>query len=180
MKPLTLSRWVLMACVGAALTAFAGWSVKGEPEVGFTATGTVGLKFDGKTTKMVAKDDGKNTVITVLIKDLDTGIGLRNRHMSEDLESEKYPDISLSIPDESLKVLADGKPAEGEGKGTFTLHGKSKEITFKYKTACKGTVCDVDANGSINLKDYDVKVRSYMGVTVKPDVAIHAKFVLGQ
>ena len=180
MKPLALSRLVLMVCVGAALTAFAGWSVKGEPEVGFTATGTVGLKFDGKTTKMVAKDDGKNTVITVMIKDLDTGIGLRNRHMSEDLESEKFPEIALSIPDESLKALAEGKAAEGEGKGTFSLHGKSKEVTFKYKTACKAGVCDVDANGSINLKEYDVKVRSYMGVTVKPDVAIRAKFALGQ
>ncbi len=180
MKPFTMSRLVLLVCVGAALTAFAGWSLKAEPEVGFTATGTVGLKFDGKASKMTVKDDGKATVITVQIKDLDTGIGLRNRHMSEDLESEKYPEIALAIPDEALKVLADGKSAEGDGKGDFTLHGKTKEISFKYKTVCKAAVCDVDATGAINLKDYDVKVRSYLGVTVKPDVSIHAKFTLAQ
>ncbi len=173
-----LIRIVSLLCLVAGLSAFAGWSTKGEPKVGFTATGTVGLKFDGETSKISVKDDGKNVVVTVPLKEIDTGVGLRNKHMLEDLEAEKYPELSLSVPVDQLAVLEDGKTPEGEGKGTFSLHGQTKEGAFKYKASCKAGVCDIDATGSINLKDFGVKVRSYMGVTVKPDVAIRAKFSL--
>jgi polyisoprenoid-binding protein YceI len=171
---------MLVVSVGFALSAFAGWSVKGEPSVGFTATGTVGLKFDGTATKVAVKDDGTATTITVAIKDLETGIGLRNRHMAEDLESEKYPDIKLNLPNEALKALTDGKTLEGDGKGSMTLHGKTKDIAFKYKATCAAGSCDIDANGTISLADFDVKVRSYMGITVKPDVSIRAKLALAK
>ena len=53
-------------------------------------------------------------------------------------------------------------------------------IAFKHKTTCKASSCDVDATANLNLKDFDIKVRSYMGVTVKPDVTIRAKFSLSK
>lgn len=178
MNRLLFKRLVFIASATAAVTAYAGWSLTGDPSVSFSAVGTVGLKFEGKASKLSVKDDGTNTTLTVAIKDLDTNIGLRNKHMAQDLEAEKYPDISLTIADASLAVLQDGKALEGEGKGLLTLHGKSKDITFKYKASCKGGSCEVEAQGNLNVKDFDVKVRSYLGVTVKPDVGFRAKFVM--
>ncbi len=175
-----LKRLGFALAVCTAVSAFAGWSIKGDPSITFSATGTVGLKIEGNTTKVTVADDGKNVVVGTLLKDLDTGIGLRNRHMAEDIEAEKYPEVTLSIASDALKGLEDGKSVEGDGKGTLTLHGKSKEVAFKHKTTCKASSCDVDATANLNLKDFDIKVRSYMGVTVKPDVTIRAKFSLSK
>lgn len=180
MKHLALKRLALVVVCCTAVSALASWSLKGEPSITFIATGNVGLKIEGGTTKVAVKDDGKVVTVTVQLKDLDTGIGLRNRHMAEDMEAAKYPEVSLAVPIEALKVLEDGKSLEGEGKGTLTLHGKSKELPFKYKTVCKAGSCEVDANLGLNLKDFEVKVRSYLGVTVKPEVDIRAKFALAK
>lgn len=180
MKLLTLKRlgFVVVGC--SALTAFAGWSVKGEPSVNFTANGNIGLKIEGGTNKVTVKDDGKTVSVSISLKDLDTGVGLRNRHMQEDIEAEKYPDVTLAVPAEALKVLEGDKTSEGEAKGQLTLHNKTKEVPFKYKSVCKGGSCDIEANTNINFKDFDIKVRSYAGVTVKPDVAIRAKFSIAK
>ncbi len=180
MNSISLKRLIIGAGVCAALSAYAGWAIKGEPTVAFTAQGNIGLKFDGTTHKVGVTDDGKNVSVTISLKDLDTGVGLRNRHMQEDTEAEKFPDVTLAMPSEAIKALEDGKSPEGQGKGSLTLHGKTKEQAFAYKVVCKGGSCNIEANGTINLKDFDIKPRSYMGVTVKPDVAIRAAFTIAK
>lgn len=166
---------VAVAVVVIASVAFA-WSKGGEATVTFKATGPAGFKIDGKGTGLDVKDDGKALQVTVALKELDTGMGLRNKHMLEDLEAEKFPTVTLSVPLASLKVPDDGKSIEADGKGTFGMHGQTKELPFKYKASCKGGTCDIDATADLNMKDFGIKIRSYMGITVKNEVAIGAKF----
>lgn len=166
----------LTMLVGAA--AFAGWAKgDGATSASFSGTGPMGFKIDGKTKAVDVKDDGKVLSIVVNLKDLDTGISLRDRHMREKyLEVEKFPEAKLDVPVDSLKVPEDGKSLDGEGKGTFSVHGQSKEITFKYKATCKAGVCDVEGQADINYKDYGINVPSYMGVTVKPELVVKTTF----
>jgi YceI-like domain len=140
--------------------------------------GDAKAKIVGEASALNVKDDGKTISLTVPLKDIDTGMSLRNGHMREDLEADKFPDIVLTVPVDSLKGFEDGKSFDGESKGTIALHGKTKEVPFKFKVACKAAVCSVDGSADINLADYGVKVRSYLGVTVKPEVAIGAQFKL--
>lgn len=164
--------------VGAS--AFAGWA-KGDavPSASFSGTGPMGFKIDGKTKAVDVKDDGKTLSVIVNLKDLDTGITLRDKHMRDKyIEVEKFPEAKLDVPLDALKVPEDGKALDGEGKGTFSVHGQSKEIAFKYKATCKAGVCDVEGTADINYKDYGINVPSYMGITVKPELVVRTTFQL--
>jgi hypothetical protein len=52
-------------------------------EVSFTAVGPAGLKIVGSTTQISVKEDGSNVLVSVPLATVDTGIGLRNKHMKE-------------------------------------------------------------------------------------------------
>lgn len=166
-----------MAAVLATTSALAGWSKVGEGSAAFKGVGPAGFKIEGKTKSVDVKDDGKALTVTVSLKDLETGIELRDRHMREKyLEVDKHPDATLTVPLDAVKWPDDGKTSEGEAKGTFAVHGKSKEITFKYKvTNAQGTYA-VEGEAPINFKDFEVNVPSYMGITVKPDITVVSKF----
>jgi polyisoprenoid-binding protein YceI len=167
-----MKRLLAVSAVLVASFAFAGWTPQGESSVTFKAAGNIGMKFVGVSKKAAIKDDGTNLVITAKLADLDTDNGLRNKHMLEDLEADKFPECSLTVPVASLKEGA----TDAEGKGTFAIHGKTHEVTFKYTSKCTAGVCDVEGSAELNLKDYDIKIRSYLGVTVKSEVSIGSKF----
>lgn len=167
-------RLALLSSLVTASLAFAGWTQEGDGSATFDAKGTMGLKIHGVAKKVAVADDGKSLSVTVKIADVDTDNGLRNSHMAEDMEASKFPEISIAVPLEAVK-LEDG--ASGTAKGTFSIHGKTKEVPFKYAVSCKGA-CTVDGSADLNLGDFGVKIRSYLGVTVKPDISVGAKFTV--
>lgn len=170
-------RAVLTSSLLLAGVALGGWTKTGDGVASFKGVGPAGFKIEGKTRSVDVKDDGKTLTVVVGLKDLETGIDLRDKHMREKyLEVEKYPEATLAIPHDEVKWPEDGKSAEGSGKGTFAVHGKSKEITFKYKITNTGGTFSIDGEAPVNFKEYDVNVPSYMGITVKPDITVFAKF----
>lgn len=168
----SVSHSMLLWALVASGTALAGWTKAGEATARFKATGPAGFKIIGVSKTVEVADDGKALTVSVKLADLDTDNALRNRHMQEDLEAAKFPACALSVP---LDTLKEGV-TDFDGKGTFALHGKTKEVPFKYTAKCAGEVCDVEGSAELNLKDYEVKVRSYLGITVKPEVTVSAKF----
>ena len=96
-------------------------------------------RFEGKTGKIegkiVVNPDSLGDSITVHLEvdleSLDTGIGLRNKHMRENhLETKKYPKAVF----DGARVLrpasafGPGKQTTFDVEGTFTLHGVSRRI----------------------------------------------------
>jgi polyisoprenoid-binding protein YceI len=170
-------RAVLTASLVLAATAFAGWTKTGEGVASFKGVGPAGFKIEGKTKSVDVKDDGKAITVTVGLKDLETGIDLRDKHMREKyIDVEKYPEATLVVPLDQVKWPEDGKSGEGEAKGTFGMHGKTKEISFKYKISNTGGTYAIDGEAPVNFKEFDINVPSYMGITVKPDITVFAKF----
>ncbi len=146
------------------------------PQVTFTAVGPAGLKIEGKSNELSVSEDGTNVTIAVPLGNLKTGIDLRDKHMREKyLEVAKYPNAELSVPRASLKVPASGS-ASGAAQGTMKIHGKTKSVTFNYTASRSGAKFDVAGDVHVNINDYGIEVPSYLGVTVKPDVAITVKF----
>ncbi len=154
--------------------ALAGLVQEGAGSATFDAKGTLGLKIHGAASKLTVTDDGKNLVVTVKVADVDTDNSLRNKHLGEDMEAATYPDITLTVPLDGLKL----EGSSGTAKGTFAIHGKTREVSFKYASTAKDGVISVDGRADLNLSDYGVKIRSYLGVTVKPDITVAAKFAL--
>lgn len=167
-----------LALLAVSTAAQARLAVKETPAVDFFATGPGGLNMDGKTSDFTVQDDGKTATFTVALKNLNTGIALRDEHMKDKyLETSKYPDATLKVSRDQFKVPEIGKHSDGEAKGTFTLHGKSKDVTVKYKAKReKNGEIAADAKFAINLKDYEIAIPNYLGVTVKPDIDIQVKF----
>jgi len=177
--PPVFTRLTTLLTLLAATVALAGWTKTGDAVAGFSGKGPAGFKIDGTTKTVDVKDDGTNLTVTVSMKDLETGIGLRDRHMREKyIQVDKFPDATLVVPDASLKAPADGKSASGEGKGKFTVHGVTRDCTFKYDISCAGGTCKVKGTAPVNFNEHGIKVPSYMGITVKPDIEIRAEFQL--
>ena len=167
-----------VALVLIATPAFAKLSQKGDAQVDLFATGPRGLSIDGKTNDLAIADDGKKIVFTVPLKNLTTGIALRDQHMREKyLQVEKYPDATLEIARVDLKFPVAGKRADGEVKGTFTAHGVSKPVTVKYKAHReKDGTLGAEGKFKININDHGIDVPNYLGVTVRPDMDLQVKF----
>ncbi len=163
-------------------TALAGWTKTGDSVASFTGKGPAGFKIEGKTKSVDVKDDGRALTVVVGLKDLETGIDLRDKHMREKyLEVDTYgASATLTVPLNAVTWPEDGKTAESDEKnlpkGTFALHGKSKEIAFKYKITNSGGTYTVVGEAPINFNEYDVKVPSYLGITVKPDITVLTTF----
>jgi polyisoprenoid-binding protein YceI len=171
-------RLVLSFAMVVSSWAFAGWTQSGTGSVSFNAVGPAGFKINGKGEKLTVSDDGARLSVAVPLASLETGIDLRNKHMLEDLEAEKFPTATLEVALSALKFPADGETVSAEARGQFGLHGQTKETAFSYKATCKSGLCDVEATAGLNVKDFGVKIRSYLGITVKPDLKIGVRVQL--
>jgi len=174
MTHVKLPSFLSFAALAALLasSAWAGWTRQGDAVASFKATGPAGLKIVGSAPAVDVKDDGKDLTVVVKLADIDTDNSLRNRHMLEDLEAEKFPLATLTVPVGSVKEGA----ADVEARGTFTMHGKSREVPFHYTSKCNAGTCEVEGSAELNLKDFDIKIRSYLGITVKPEVSVTTHF----
>jgi polyisoprenoid-binding protein YceI len=164
---LALSTLAIVATIGVAHAKLSG----SGGEVSFTATGPAGLKIVGNTSQLSVKEDGANVVVTVPLGAVDTGIALRNKHMKEKyLETDKYPNAELTVARASVKE------GSGSAQGTMKIHGQSKPVTFTYNAKKAGAGFAVDGTVKLNIKEFGIDVPSYLGVTVKPEVDVAAKF----
>ena len=159
--------------------AFAGYTLTQTPAaVQFTGVGPGGFKVVGKTAALSLVQDDKALTVVVPLAELTTGIALRDKHMREKyLEVAKFPDVRLAVPLASLPNPAAGTTTAGELKGTLSLHGKEREIPFKYEASCTAdNVCTAKGSFTINIRDFDIVIPSYLGITLKPDVVVEARF----
>lgn len=115
-------------------------------------------KVKGKVTKKGDKYVAKK--LSVKIKDLRSGIELRDDHVQKRLAKTKNKRIVVS----SLTAKA------GKGKGKIAINGIKKPIKFTYTISGKEMV----AKFKLNLDQFKVKDRKYMGVGAKKIVEVSA------
>ena len=127
--------------------------------------------------------------VTVDLKSLDTGLGLRNDHMREVLETEKFPKATFRMKSLRSKELVANEPVKGEVTGEFTLHGITRTLTApvtmvylpesalseadKKKGYRKGDWVSVMTQFGLELSDYGVKLpEGVLGVKVSDHVDV--------
>jgi hypothetical protein len=92
---------------------------------------------------------------------LRTGISLRDRHLREKLEADKFPFIRV------LEVKASGQ----RGVAKMVIRNVTKPIRFTFKDLGHGTAT---AHFKIHLPDYNFSGINYKGVGVADDVDVVA------
>jgi polyisoprenoid-binding protein YceI len=148
---------------------------------------TVGGSFEAHTsaiTGRLAIDQSQPGALSgelqVDLKTLDTGIALRNTHLREKyLEIGKGNGFDRAVLSEI--VVSGPDLAAGSGKGPFkavlALHGTRKPVSGEVRLTPAGGQVKVDATFPVQLSEFGVPEPRYLGVGVRDQVQVRAKFV---
>ena len=160
-----------------AVTADAKLARTGTPAVAFHASGPAGMKIVGQTSDLDVDDQGAKIVIKVPLRNLATGIALRDDHMrNKYLQIGSYPNAELSVDRAAIRLPNGDGTSSGDATGTMAIHGKTKNVSFHYNVARTGGALHVGGTTKLDIRDYGIDIPSYLGVTVKPDIDVEVQF----
>jgi len=145
--------------------------------VKFTAS-YAGQTFEGSTPKIdgyvfwksadpeAGRFEGSDLYFEVDLNSLDTGIGLRNRHMREDhLETDKFPYASFKG-----KLVKAARPGGADflvnAEGVMRLHGADKAIAVTGRVRVDGERYHLSCTFPLDIREFGIEVPSLMGMKV--------------
>jgi polyisoprenoid-binding protein YceI len=137
---------------------------------------TVGGSFEAKTKKLtgdLAVGGDSQTVqgaVTVDLQSLETGIGLRDRHLKDTyLEVSKGPEFAEArLQDIRVDRLDGNTPF----RGVLTLHGQKREVTGTAQIKPKGNGYRMEATFPVKVSDFQIPEPTYLGVGVADEVIV--------
>ena len=143
----------------------------------FSARGTAGLNIEGVTHELALEEHDGNVVFRVPLAGLDTGIGLRNRHLRGYLDVMHFPVAELDVSKRVVVLASPGAPKEADVSGTLSLHGVSRPCSIHYRVEqVQPGQYRVHGATRIDIRDFGIPVPSYLGITVDPAVGIQVDF----
>ena len=99
--------------------------------------------------------------IRVSLKNIKTGVELRDSHTRKHLEADKFPEA----------ILVKGEGENGKGSGLLKIRGIEKQVAGTYKIVGSELV----AQFKIKLSDFKISGIKYMGIGVDDDVNLGVK-----
>ena len=160
-----------------SVVAHAALSKPSNANVVFHARGPAGLEIKGETSDLDLKEENGSVFLDVRLATLETGIGLRNRHMKDALEVDKFPTVRLTVAKSAFRLPARGESAEGDAPATLTLHGQSKPVTVHWSVRGEASSTFwVTGSFHLDMTEFGITAPSYLGVKVKRDLDVDAKF----
>jgi hypothetical protein len=137
-----------------------------DPIVDITVTLSPAGSFQITTSKVKGKLKKKGNVykaskLSVKVKDLETGIELRDEHTRKRIMTKKHKKI----------IVTDIIAKDGKGKGKIEIKGIKKSFKFMYSISKK----TMNAKFKLNLSHFKIKDLSYMGVGAKKIINLKIK-----
>lgn len=136
---------------------------------------TIGGSFEAKTTTMSGALESRpegaiNGSLQLDLQTLDTGIGLRTRHMRDKyLEVQKGPEFATATLEDIRVERLDGKTAI---KGMLLLHGVRREVTGTAEIRQEDGGARVEAQFPVRVSEFEIPKPSYLGVGVRDEVQV--------
>jgi polyisoprenoid-binding protein YceI len=107
---------------------------------------------------------------------LDTGIGLRNRHMRENyLETDQYPITHFKGKMMSSDAVND-TTVSVEARGDIFIHGVEKPLTVMANLIKKPDGYRIKANFIVKLSDFQIEVPSIMFYKIDENMDLQLDF----
>jgi len=114
----------------------------------------------------------------VKLNGLDTGIGLRNRHMRENyLMTDKYPFARFEAHLKNLRKVSDTLYV-ADAEGTFNVHGVDRPMSTVANVIPSASGLRVQCNFEIRLTDYDIKIPKLMFLKLNELIKLQVDFYL--
>ena len=178
MKNSAIGVFAIALMIAAAAPASAADAYKvSSGEVTVMCPLTVGGSFEAKTKNLsgdvTPASDEQGAVrgaLKVELQTLETGIGIRDRHMKNNyLEVEKGPGFATA-------TIEDIRVEKLEGKTVFTamlsLHGQKKKVSGAAELQQKDGKIRVQAQFPVKVSEFEIPAPTYLGVGVKDEIQI--------
>jgi polyisoprenoid-binding protein YceI len=156
-------------------------------EVNFLANSTFG-KIEGITNEIsgYVKWEGDDTLSTsevnfeVPLDSIDTGVGLRNKHMREKyLETEKYPKVIYTGKLSGWgKDQADSNKYLVSTEGKISIHGVEKPLSISGYLTKNENMYHVQFFFSLNIKDFNIDKPRFLLVSMNQILRLKIDFYL--
>lgn len=160
-----------------------------QNEVNFLANSTFG-DVEGITHKIAGyvKWEGEDTLsgseiyFEVPLDSIDTGVGLRNKHMREKyLETEKYPKAIFEGRISSWTAdRTDSNKFRVSSEGTLSIHGVEKTIFVSGTFTKEENHYRVQYFFPLNIKDFNIKKPRFLLVSMDQNIHLKLDFHLKQ
>jgi polyisoprenoid-binding protein YceI len=160
-----------------------------ENEVRFLSDAPI-EDFDGVTDRIdgylvLPRDEVGNADLSatefyfeVDLASLDTGIGLRNRHMRDNyLETEKFPYAKYTGRIEHLQEEEDGR-FSSRIAGVFSVHGVERQRVIECSGELVAQSVRVSCEFEVRLTDHDISVPRLMFLKINEVIDVHIDFFL--
>ena len=152
-------------------------------EVSIMCPLTVGGSFEAKTSAVTGElavasgpEEPLKGELAVDLHKLQTGIGLRDRHMKDNYLEVKRGDGFASARLQDIKVDAlDGKTSF---RGVLMLHGERRQVTGTANIKPNGGGYRVEANFPVRISEFQIPDPTYLGVGVKDQVQVRVNFTV--
>jgi len=110
---------------------------------------------------------------------IDTGIGLRNRHMRDNyLETEKFQYALFKGTVTSVDTLDDGKTLNVVVDGMMTLHGIDHQYEITGSVSHDGETLQVYSDFEVLLTDHKITIPKLMFLKISEIIQIELDFYL--
>jgi polyisoprenoid-binding protein YceI len=169
-----------MTCLAQAVPLEASKGTTQFLAVGRPSAIKINGKAPGPTGELTAKKSGGDILLSgeakVDMKALETGIGMRDRHMKEKyLEVDKYSEAILKFTD--VKVAGDALKKGGvvTVPATLTLHGQSKPVLVKLDLKPKADQVVGACEFKLKLSDFAIDIPKFSGITVADEVEVNTE-----
>ena len=108
--------------------------------------------------------------VSVDLRTLKTGIGMRDRHMRDNyLEVDKAPGFDTATIEGIELEKLEGKTTFN---GTLVLHGQRKPISGTANIARQGVVYNVEAEFPVSVSEFNIPKPTFLGVGVQDQIRI--------
>ena len=139
------------------------------------------LKVKGQAKEMAAAIDMTDGTVSgefkVPLKNLDSGIELRDEHMKNKyLAVGQFPEAILKVDSLKVDAIKNSDRKTLPFTGTLTLHGVAKPVTGEAQVEGRETRYAVDAKFNIKLSEYGIDIPRYAGITFADNVDINVRF----
>jgi polyisoprenoid-binding protein YceI len=134
--------------------------------------------LDGPTLTGETGGDETELYLEVDLASLDTGIGLRNRHMRNNyLEVEDFPYASYSGAIVRSDPMAEGGHRV-TSRGSFTVHGVSRDMEIPCDVTSAGDVYRATCSFQVLLSDHDIEIPRIMFLKLANEIRVELDFVM--
>lgn len=125
----------------------------------------------GKVTGSISVDGAVSGRVIIDAASFDSGIGKRDDHIREILETGKFPTIEFALV--SVEPLAQDDPSSYIGsktvRGTLTVRGITKEVSFPATVKAEGESFLIDGAVEVKYTDFGIEPPTFAGIVKRAE-----------